>query len=96
MSRQHAEWTLIRAAGKGAVQMLNNMQDFRQPVSIDVAPAGRVCEWCGKPAEFQLTALGGRHHNESGFFCEPCSEAFARAVASSLYREVREEVIAPL
>jgi len=36
------------------------------------------------------------HPNESGFFCGPCSEAFVRAVASSLYREVREEVTVTL
>lgn len=71
--------------------MINTIQDFRQPISLDDAPAGRVCEWCGKPAMFQLTAIGGRHHNESGFFCEPCSEAFIRAVASSLTREIRDE-----
>ena len=76
--------------------MLNDENGFRQPISIDLAPAERVCEWCGKPAVYQLTALGGMDHNESGFFCGPCSEAFVRAVASSLYREVREEVTVTL
>lgn len=71
--------------------MLNNEYDFRLPVSIDLAPAGEICEWCGKPATYQLTALGGMHHNESGFFCCQCSEAFVRAVASSLSREVTAE-----
>jgi hypothetical protein len=50
--------------------------DFRQPVSIDHAPPTRHCEWCGKPAVYQLTALGGVHHNEAGFF--------ARGVVRSL------------
>jgi hypothetical protein len=46
-----------------------NDYNFRQPVTIGAAPAGEICEWCGKPAIHQLTALGGKHHNESGFFC---------------------------
>ena len=71
--------------------MLNDRYDFRQPVSIDDAPDGEICEWCGKPAVYQLTALGGMHHNEEGFFCRRCSEAFVRAVASSLSREARIE-----
>jgi hypothetical protein len=69
--------------------------DFRQPVTIDVAPAGEICEWCGKPAVHQLMALGGEHHNESGFFCRQCGEAFVRAVASSVSREVTTEAEAP-
>ena len=76
--------------------MLNDENGLRQPISIDLAPTERVCEWCWKPAVYQLTALGGMDHNESGFFCGPCSEAFVRAVASSLYREVREEVTVTL
>ncbi len=76
--------------------MLNDENGFRKPISIDLAPAERACEWCGKPAVYQLTALGGMHRNESGFFCGPCSEAFVRAVASSLYREVRGEVTVTL
>ena len=72
-------------------QMLHNENDFRQPVTIDIAPAGETCEWCGKPAVQQLTALGGMHHNDGGFFCRQCGEAFVRAVASSLSREVRAE-----
>jgi hypothetical protein len=39
--------------------MLNVENEFRQPVSIDFAPAGSVCEWCGKPAVQALTVLGG-------------------------------------
>ena len=60
--------------------------DFRQPISVDFAPQGSLCEWCGKPAVHQLTALGGKHHNEGGFFCRSCGEEFARTVASSLSR----------
>ena len=54
--------------------------EFRQPVSVDGVPRGSRCEWCGKPAEVQLTAIGGLSHNESGLFCRPCSEDFTRAV----------------
>lgn len=60
--------------------------DFRQPVSIDNAPPSRCCEWCGKPAVYQLTAQGGLHHNETGCFCQECSENFIRAIADSLDR----------
>ncbi len=74
--------------------MLTDEYDFRQPVSVDDAPEGSVCEWCGKPAIYQLVALGGIHHNDGGFFCARCSEAFVRAVASSLYREVKTETAA--
>jgi hypothetical protein len=74
--------------------MLNIENEFRQPLSIDDAPEGSVCEWCGKPARHKLTELGGNNHNESGLFCRTCGEAFVCAVASSLRREVpSEEVI---
>ena len=62
--------------------------EFRQPISVDFAPAGHLCEWCGKPAVHQLTAIGGKRHNEGGFFCQTCGEEFARAVAASLYRVI--------
>jgi transposase-like protein len=71
--------------------MLNIENEFRQPLSIDEAPEGSVCEWCGKPAEHQFTALGGKLHNESGFLCRTCGDEFVRAVASSLCREVTPE-----
>ncbi len=57
--------------------------EFRSPVSIDSAPRGSRCEWCGKPAEVQLTAIGGTSHNESGLFCRSCGEDFSRAVISA-------------
>jgi len=65
--------------------------EFRQPTSVDQAPAGSLCEWCGKPAVQQLTALGGRSHNDGGFFCRSCGEEFARTVADSLSRVITAE-----
>lgn len=61
---------------------------FRQPVSIDRAPQGRMCEWCGKPAVNQLTALGGTRHNAGGYFCQACGEKFTRIVADTLDRVI--------
>ncbi len=61
---------------------------FRLPISVDYAPEGHLCAWCGKPAVHQLTAIGGINHNEGGFFCQACSEEFARAVADSLSRVI--------
>jgi hypothetical protein len=58
--------------------------EFQRPVSVDFAPQGSHCEWCGKPAERQLTAVGGSHHNESGAFCRPCGEQFTKGVADAL------------
>ena len=57
--------------------------EFRQPVAVDSAPRGSRCEWCGKPAEVQLTAIGGNAHNDSGLFCRPCGEQFTHAVVNS-------------
>ena len=65
----------------GGYLMSNN--EFHRPVSIDTAPRGSLCEWCGKPAEKQLTAIGGSYHNESGLFCRSCGEEFTRAVINS-------------
>ena len=61
--------------------MPNN--EFRRPVSVDSAPRGSRCEWCGKPATQQLTAIGGINHNESGLFCLPCGEKFSLAVIAN-------------
>ena len=58
--------------------------EFRRPVSVDFAPRGSICEWCGKLAERQLTAIGGSYHNESGMFCTPCGEKFSQVIVNSL------------
>nr|BBH92575.1 hypothetical protein KTA_07740 [Thermogemmatispora argillosa] len=58
--------------------------EFHQPVSVDSAPRGSRCEWCGEPAERQLTAIGGLYHNDGGLFCRPCGEKFIQAVLNSL------------
>jgi hypothetical protein len=71
--------------------MLHIENEFRQPLSIDIAPKGSICEWCGKPAEYQFIALSGKCHNEGGLFCQTCGNEFVRAVASSLSREVTPE-----
>jgi hypothetical protein len=68
--------------------------EFRRPVSIDIAPEGRVCELCGKPAVYQITAIGGKHHNEQGLFCTACSVQYTCAMAESLTRVVTEESLA--
>ncbi len=57
--------------------------EFRRPVSVDFAPRNSSCEWCGQPAERQLTAIGGSFHNESGVFCSPCGEKFSQAVINA-------------
>ena len=72
--------------------MLNVENEFRQPVSIDFAPAGSVCEWCGKPAAQELIVLGGIGHNENRYFCSVCSKEFIRVVASDLRREVPADI----
>lgn len=62
--------------------------EFRRPISVDFAPRGSRCAWCGKPAERQLTAIGGAYHNESGLFCRSCGEQFSQAVMNSLKQTV--------
>jgi protein-arginine kinase activator protein McsA len=71
--------------------------EFRQPVSIDFAPRGSVCEWCGKPATQQLTVIGGKSHNEGGYFCSACAAEFVRTIAESTYRvpTLEEEITLP-
>jgi hypothetical protein len=59
--------------------MLDN--EFGQSVTMDFAPEGSVCEWCGKPAVEQLTVIGGKRHNEGGYFCHTCGEKFIQTVA---------------
>jgi hypothetical protein len=60
-----------------------SINEFRRPVSVDSAPRGSRCEWCGQPAEQQLTAIGGIYHNDSGLFCRPCGEQFSLAVVTN-------------
>lgn len=62
--------------------MQNN--EFHRPFSVDFVPRGSVCEWCGQPAERQLTAIGGTFHNESGIFCRPCGMQFSEVVVNSV------------
>jgi len=71
--------------------MLHIENEFRQPLSMDEAPEGSVCEWCGKPAMHQFIVLGGKCSNESSLLCRTCGEAFVCAVASSLRREITLE-----
>ncbi len=60
-----------------------HFNEFHRPISVDFAPRGSSCEWCGKPAERQLTAIGGAYHNESGVFCSPCGERFSQGVINA-------------
>lgn len=57
--------------------------EFRRSVSSDSAPRGSLCEWCGKPAVFLLTAIGGFSHNDSGLFCRECGQKFSSTVAQA-------------
>ena len=57
---------------------------FYQPVSWDIVPPNRRCEWCGQPAVQQLTALGGLHHNQGGYFCLACGKAFVRILRNQM------------
>lgn len=57
--------------------------EFQRPFAVDLAPRGRKCEWCGKPAEQHVTAIGGICHNSNGFFCRGCSEQYMQAVMAS-------------
>jgi len=58
--------------------MLDN--EFGQSVTMDFAPEGSVCEWCGKPAVERLTVIGGKRHNEGVYFCHECGEKFIQTV----------------
>ncbi len=60
------------------------LNEFHRPFSVDFAPQGSLCEWCGKPAERQLTAIGGAFHNEGGLFCSDCGEEFTQGIVASL------------
>jgi hypothetical protein len=63
-------------------------KDFKQAISIDFAPQASVCEWCSKPADEQLTAIGGIYHNKGGFFCRACGEEFTRLILNSVSTRV--------
>ncbi|TMD68260.1 MAG: hypothetical protein E6I91_04890 [Chloroflexi bacterium] len=63
-----------------------SLNEFRRPISVDSAPRGSRCEWCGQPAEQQLTAIGGIYHNEGGLFCRPCGEQFSLTVVTNSAR----------
>jgi hypothetical protein len=54
--------------------------EFRRAVSTDRAPQGGRCEWCGKPAAVQLTAIGGPAHNGRGLFCRACGDTFEQII----------------
>ncbi len=69
-----------------------SQNDYRQPIVVDGAPQGRLCERCGKPAVHQLTTPGGTYHSEGGYFCQACCEEFVRTVASSLVRVITAEL----
>ncbi len=59
--------------------MLDN--EFGQSVAMDFAPEGSVCEWCAEPAVERLIVIGGKRHNEGGYFCHACGEKFIQTVA---------------
>ena len=70
--------------------MANN--DFSQAISIDFAPHSSTCEWCNKPANERLTAIGGIYHNKGGFFCSACGEEFTRLIINSLQRKTTPSI----
>jgi hypothetical protein len=59
--------------------------EFDRPFSVDFAPHGSRCEWCGALAESQITAIGGAMHNQGGCFCRSCGERFCALVANALH-----------
>jgi len=61
--------------------------EFQRLISVDFAPRGCVCEWCGQPAERQLTAIGGAYHNWSGAFCRSCGKQFFKCVIRASFME---------
>jgi hypothetical protein len=77
----YEQFHLVNTSSEDYLMQIN---EFRRPVSVDFVPPGSRCEWCGQPAERQLTAIGGSYHNESGMFCRPCGEKFTQAVINAL------------
>ncbi len=57
--------------------------EFCRPFSRDGAPGGHRCEWCGELAESHVTAIGGTHHNQDGFFCRSCSMTFCAIIVNA-------------
>jgi hypothetical protein len=66
--------------------------ELRQPLSLDSAPRGSVCEWCGQPAVLQITVANAIYDNEPEYFCRLCGQEFARDAADSLDRTITEGV----
>jgi hypothetical protein len=64
--------------------------EFQRPISVDLVPYGRTCEWCDQPAERQLTAIGGIYHNRNGVFCDQCGQKFLECVIRGLHIEKQE------
>ncbi len=71
--------------------MLDIRDEFRRPVCIDSAPQGKTCEWCGRPAIYQITVTGGIAHNDEGYYCSECARRYIVAVADVLNRIVTAE-----
>jgi hypothetical protein len=69
--------------------MLKN--EFNRLVARDSVPHGSICEWCDKPAEHQLIAVGGTRHNTEGVFCCLCSNQFLQAVIQSSSNDLGEK-----
>ncbi len=61
---------------------------IRRPITVDIAPRGSACQWCGKPAGLRLTVQGDKAYNEGRYFCQLCGDEFVRTVADTLMREV--------
>ena len=65
--------------------------EFYRPYSIDFAPQGSRCEWCGALAESQITAIGGAMHNHGGLFCRSCGKRFCALVANAAHTVPRKK-----
>lgn len=68
---------------------------FRQPISVDRAPEGHLCDWCDNPAIYHLIAIGGIYHNKGGYFCQGDGEEFACIVAEAMSRPVPGDAVSP-
>ena len=61
----------------------HSSNEFQRPFAVDLIPSEKVCDWCNQMAEREFTALGGRFHNRSGIFCNPCGEQFLQGILHS-------------